>query len=45
MGEGGFVGEEEGRGLGEGEEQVIFHPLCYILHYHMVLRPEGTSHN
>ncbi len=26
---------------GEG----TFHPPCHILHYHMVLWPEGTSHN
>ncbi len=29
------------RGRGQG----TFHPPCCILHYHMVLRPEGTSHN
>ncbi len=22
-----------------------FYPPCHILHYHMVLRPEGTLHN
>ncbi len=36
------VGEGEGvRGRGQG----TFHPPCHKLHYHMVLRPEGTSHN
>ncbi len=29
------------RGRGQG----TFHPPCHILHDHMVLRPEGTSHN
>ncbi len=33
-----------GRGL-RGRGQGTFHPPCHILHYHMVLRPEGTSHN
>ena len=28
-------------GRGEG----TFQPPCHILHYHMVLRPEGTSNN
>ncbi len=32
-----------GRGLGRG--QGTFYPPCHILHYHIVLRPEGTSHN
>ncbi len=34
----------EGRGV-RGEGQGTFHPPCHILHYHMALRPEGTSHN
>ena len=37
-----------GGGLGrgrEGEGQGTCHPPCYILHYHMVLHPKGTSHN
>ena len=28
-----------------GGAQGTFHPPCHIPHYHMVLRPEGTSHN
>ncbi len=40
---GGGVGGGGG-GLGGGG-QGTFHPPCHILHYHMVLRPEGTSHN
>ncbi len=28
-----------------GRGQGTFHPPCHILHYHMVLRPKGTSHN
>ncbi len=28
-----------------GGGQGTFHPPCHILHYHMVLRPQGTSHN
>ncbi len=31
-------------GVGGGG-QGTFHPPCHILHCHMVLRPEGTSHN
>ncbi len=38
MGEG--VG---GGGLGEGHK--TFYPPSHTLHYHMVLCPEGTSHN
>ncbi len=30
---------------GGGRGQGTFYPPCHILHYHMVLRPEGTSHN
>ncbi len=42
----GFGGRGLGRGKGvEGEGQGTFHPPCHILHYHMVLRPEGTSYN
>ncbi len=37
------------QGLGAGWlgvwGQGTFHPPCHILHYHMVLRPEGTSPN
>ncbi len=28
-----------------GGGQGTFWSSCHILHYHMVLRPEGTSHN
>ncbi len=47
-------GVAEGRGLGQGvgggegvreRGQGTFHPPCHVLHYHMVLRPKGTSHN
>ncbi len=34
-----------GGGLGRGRGQGTFHPPCHLLHYHMVLRPKGTSHN
>ncbi len=51
QGEGGW-GLGEGRGWGGGggvggwgRGQGIFHPPCHVLHYHMVLRPEGTPHN
>ena len=36
-----------GRGSRPGEGaggQGTFHPPCHVVHYHMVLRPEGTSH-
>ncbi len=36
VGEGGLAG---GRGRGQG----TFQSSCHILHYHVVLRPEGTS--
>ncbi len=37
---GGGVGGWEG--VGEGEEvRGTLHPPCHVLHYHMVLRPEG----
>ncbi len=39
---GGGLGR--GRGVGGGG-QGTFHPPCHILHYHMVLCPEGSSHN
>ncbi len=42
-GGGGGSGGERGGGWGGG--QGTFHPPCQILHYHMVLRPKGTSHN
>ncbi len=49
QGEGGLVGgggSSRGRGLREGGEgEGTFHLPCHILHYHMVLRPKGTSHN
>ncbi len=36
----------DGEGVGEGGGgQGTFHPTCHLLHYHMVLRPKGTSHN
>ncbi len=38
---GGVWQGEGGWGRGQG----TFHPPCHILHYHLVLRPEGTSHN
>ncbi len=38
-GEGGWERRVEGRGQG------TFHPPCHIRHYHMVLRPKGTSHS
>ncbi len=46
---GGWAGEGVGRrglggrGLG-GRGQGTFPFSCHILHYHMVLRPKGTSH-
>ncbi len=47
-GSGGRGGLGRGRGVGEGVKgrgQGTFYPLCHTLHDHMVLRPEGTSHN
>ncbi len=41
---GGGLAGGWGEGVGGGG-QGTFHPPCHILHYHMVLRPEGTSHN
>ncbi len=41
-------GSGRGRGSGRGEGvrgQGTFHPPCHMQHHHMVLRPEGTSHN
>ncbi len=32
-----------GGGVWQGRGQGTFHPPCHVLHYHMVLRPEGTS--
>ena len=29
----------------QGGGQGTFQSSCHILHYHMVLRPKGTSHN
>ncbi len=49
MGEGGLVvGGGSGRGeggLAGGRGAGTFQSSCHILHYHMVLRPKGTSHN
>ncbi len=43
--EGGGVWAGSGQG-GRGEGgQGTFWSSCHILHYHMVLRPKGTSHN
>ncbi len=42
--EGGGLGRGRGVGGGAGD-QGIFPSTCHILHYHIVLRPEGTSHN
>ncbi len=47
-GGGGWGGEGVGGGgggLGRGRGQGTFYPPCHILHYHMVLRPKGTSHD
>ncbi len=41
----GGGGSGGGGGWGRGRGQRTFHPPCHTLHYHMVLRPEGTSHN
>ncbi len=38
-------GRGRGRGWGGGGDRGISSTLPYILHCHMVLRPEGTSHN
>ncbi len=40
-GSGGGGSRQGGGGGGQG----TFHPPCHILHYHMVLRPKGTSHH
>ncbi len=42
---GRVVQQGGGRGSSGGRGQGTFHPPCHILHYHMVLRPKGTSHN
>ncbi len=34
-----------GGGSSRGRGQGTFQSSCHILHYHMVLRPKGTSHN
>ncbi len=45
------TGRSKGRGgpgaggSGGGRGQGTFHPPCHILHNHMVLRPQWTSHN
>ncbi len=44
VGEGVWEGSRGERGQG-GRGQGTFYPPCHILHYHMVLYPEGTSHN
>ncbi len=42
----GGGGSGRGRwGLAGGGGQATFQSSCHILHYHMVLSPEGTSHN
>ncbi len=45
----GVSGRGRGLGRGKGVEggggMGHFIHLCHILHYHMVLRPKGTSHN
>ncbi len=41
---GSGAGGSRAGGLGLGG-QGTFYPPCHILHHHMVLRPEGTSHN
>ncbi len=38
-------GSGRGGGLVGGGGQGTFQSSCHILHYHMVLRPEGTLHN
>ncbi len=51
MGGSGHGGSGWGRGLARGGlsagggGQGTFWSSCHILHYHMVLRPKGTSHN
>ncbi len=42
----GERGSHRGRGgpIG-GRGQGTFQSSCHVLHYHMVLRPKGTSHN
>ena len=42
-GQGGSGAEVREGGWGRG--QGTFQLSCHILHHHMVLRPEGTSHN
>ncbi len=43
---GGGSGSWGGLGVGvRGRGQGTFQPPCHVLHYHMVLRPKGTSHN
>ena len=42
---GGSSGGGEGGPAGDSGAGDISVQLPYMLHYHMVLRPEGTSHN
>ncbi len=45
---GGLAGRGRGGGEGvrrRGRGQGTFHPTCHTLHYHVALRPKGTSHN
>ena len=45
-GRGGGSGlQRSGDGVLGGRGQGTNQSSCHILHYHMVLRPEGTSHN
>ncbi len=51
-GEGGLVrggglaeGGGWGRGTAVGGGWGTFYPPCHVLHYHLVLRPKGSSHN
>ena len=45
VGRGGKGGPQGDRGIPQGEGQGISWSSCHILHYYMVLRPKGTSHN
>ncbi len=45
---GGSASSRGGSGWGRGVRgrgQGTFQSSCHVLHYHMVLRPRGTSHN
>ncbi len=45
MGGGGGSSRRRGVQWGEGEGGGDISSTCHTLHYHMVLRPEGISHN